>query len=193
MSVEVDEVRTRSTDERRSESIGVRSVWAAVLHDLRLMLVALWLGSAVFFSATVAPSAFGVLRARNVPYANEAAGTIVTRTLGVVNVAGFAIALFLLASAFAFRRRAKPRLFALEIVSAIVFAIATAVGQWIIAARMLGLRAAMGRPIDEVPAGDSLRASFNALHGYSVAALGVAIIAAGVLLLVISRRGTNRG
>ncbi|MDT4965496.1 MAG: hypothetical protein QOJ64_233 [Acidobacteriota bacterium] len=193
MGVEVEETRTRIADQRRSESIGVGSVWAAVLRDLRLMLVALWLGSAVFFSATVAPSAFGVLRARNVPYANEAAGTIVTRTLGVVNTAGFVIALFLLASAFAFRRRAKPRLFALEIISTIVLAIATAVGQWIIAARMLGLRAAMGRPIDDVPADDALHASFNTLHGYSVAALGIAIIAAAVLLLVISRRGTNRG
>jgi hypothetical protein len=46
----------------------------------------------------------------------------------------------------------------------------------------------MGRPIDEVPAEDPLRVSFNSLHGYSVMALGVAIIAAVVALLLITRR-----
>jgi hypothetical protein len=47
----------------------------------------------------------------------------------------------------------------------------------------------MGRPIDEVAADDSLRLSFNSLHGYSVMALGLAIIAAALALLLIARRG----
>jgi hypothetical protein len=46
----------------------------------------------------------------------------------------------------------------------------------------------MGRPIDEVAANDPLRLGFNSLHGYSVMALGVAIIAAAVALLLIARR-----
>ena len=154
-----------------------------------MLLTALWLGGAVFFSATVAPSAFGVLRARGVPYANEAAGTIVTRTLSVINTGGFIIALLLLASAFLFRRGVKRRAFLLEIISLAVLAIATGAGQWIIAARMLALRAAMGRPIDDVAAGDPLRVSFNSLHGYSVTTLAIAIIVAAIALLLIARRG----
>jgi hypothetical protein len=162
---------------------------AAFVRDVRLLLIALWLGGAVFFSATVAPSAFGVLRARGIVYANEAAGSIVTRTLSILNTGGFIIALLLLLSAFLFHQSVKRRAFLAEIISLVLVAIATGVGQWIIAARMLDLRAAMGRPIDDVAADDPLRVSFNSLHGYSVTALGMGIIAAAVVLLLIARRG----
>jgi hypothetical protein len=53
---------------------------------------------------------------------------------------------------------------------------------------MLALRSAMGRPIDDVALDDPLRTAFSSLHGYSVMALGVAIISAAVALLLISRR-----
>lgn len=161
---------------------------ASVLRDVRLLLIALWLGGAVFFSAAVAPSAFAALRARNVPYANEAAGSIVTRTLAVLNTGGFVIALALLVTAFLFRRNVKRRAFLAETVSLALLAAATGVGQWVIAARMVQLRAAMGRPIDDVPADDPLRLAFGALHGYSVAALAAGIVAAAVALLLIARR-----
>lgn len=188
MSVEVEEARTELEATPRAETVE-RSGWlATVLRDVRLLLIALWLGGAVFFSATVAPSAFGVLRARGVPYANEAAGSIVTRTLSVVNTSGFILALLLLASAFLFRQGTKRRALLAEIVSLALLAIATGVGQWIIAARMIALRAAMGRPIDDVAADNPLRVSFNSLHGYSVTALSVGIIAAAVALLLIARR-----
>jgi hypothetical protein len=173
---------------RSAETLEQGGWLVAVVRDVRLLLIALWLGGAVFFSATVAPSAFGVLRARNVVYANEAAGSIVTRTLSVVNTSGFILALLLLASAFLFREGIKRRVLTLEIISLAILAIATGVGQWVIAAKMLALRAAMGRPIDEVAVDDPLRASFNSLHGYSVTALAIAIIAAAVALLLIARR-----
>jgi hypothetical protein len=160
----------------------------SVLRDVRLLLIALWLGGAVFFSAAVAPSAFGVLRERGIAYANEAAGSIVTRTLSTLNTGGFLIALFLLATAFLYRRGVRRRAFLTEVVSLLVVAIATGVGQWVIAARMSALRTAMGRPIDDVAAADPLRVAFGSLHGYSVMALGVAIIAAAVALLLIARR-----
>lgn len=192
MSVEAEHAGAGVSTMRKTTSDDVVSLWATVLRDVRLLLVSLWLGGAVFFSATVAPSAFAVLRARNVPYANEAAGAIVTRTLAVVNIAGFVIALFLLASAFLFRKRTTRRAFAMETISSALMALATGVGQWLIAARMIALRAAMGRPIDDVAVDDSLRISFNSLHGYSVAALGVAIIAAAVTLLLIARRNRDQ-
>ncbi|MBA2733078.1 MAG: DUF4149 domain-containing protein [Acidobacteria bacterium] len=188
MSVEVEESRTGITTARRAEAVKRSGRIVALVRDIRLLLIALWLGGAVFFSATVAPSAFGVLRARNVAYANEAAGSIVTRTLAVLNTGGFIIALLLLASAFLFRQGVKRRAFLAETISLAVIALATGIGQWIIAARMLALRAGMGRPIDDVASDDPLRVSFNGLHGYSVMALSVAIIAAAVTLLLIARR-----
>jgi hypothetical protein len=184
MSVEVRE-NEAAVSARAGESAGRL---AALVRDARLLLVALWLGGAVFFSAAVAPAAFAVLRARGVPYANEAAGSIVTRTLSLLNTGGFVLALALLLSAFLFRQGAGRRAFLAETVALAVLALATGVGQWVIAARMLQLRAAMGRPIDDVAADDPLRLTFGTLHGYSVAALGVAIIAAAVVLLLIARR-----
>jgi hypothetical protein len=189
MSVETEEGRAEVSVQRQVEKIE-RSGWLSTLvRDVRLLLVALWLGGAVFFSTTVAPSAFGVLRARGVTHANEAAGSIVTRTLSVLNTGGFILALVLLASAFLFHRGIKRRTFLAETISLAVVAITTGVGEWIIAARMIALRTAMGQPIDEVAVDNPLRVSFDNLHGYSVAALGVAIIAAAVALLLIARRG----
>jgi hypothetical protein len=189
MSVEIEESRPEISARRAAEIAGQSGgSLAAIVRDVRLLLIALWLGGAVFFSATVAPSAFNVLRARGVAYANEAAGSIVTRTLSILNTGGFIIALLLLLSAFLFRQGVRRRAFFAEIISLVLVAITTGVGQGIIAARMLGLRAAMGRPIDDVTADDPLRVSFNSLHGYSVMALGVAIIAAAVVLLLIARR-----
>ena len=189
MSVEIEEGRVGMTTAQRAGTVARSGRLVSVVRDVRLLLIALWLGAAVFFSATVAPSAFGVLRARNVVYANEAAGSIVTRTLAVVNTGGFIIALLLLASAFLFHQGVKRRAFLAEIISLSVLSITTGIGQWIIAARMLALRAAMGQPIDDVAIDDPLRVSFNSLHGYSVTALGMAIIAAVIALLLIARRG----
>ncbi|MDQ3818194.1 MAG: DUF4149 domain-containing protein [Acidobacteriota bacterium] len=189
MSVEVGGSKRSVTAAGRAGPVERSDALLRIVRDVRLMLVALWLGGAVFFSAAVAPIAFSVLRARNVIYANEAAGTIVTRALSIINTGGFIIALVLLASAFLFREGATRRAFFAETISLAVVAVATGVGQWVIAARMVALRAAMVRPIDDVPVDDPLKVSFNSLHGYSVAALGVAIIAAAVALLVIARRG----
>jgi hypothetical protein len=46
----------------------------------------------------------------------------------------------------------------------------------------------MGRPIDQMAQTDPLRVAFNSLHGYSVFALGIGMLAAVVALLLIARR-----
>ena len=153
-------------------------------------MLAAWLGAALFFGAVVAPAAFGVLRSFGLPNASEIAGSIVTRTLGVINVAGFVIALLLLATAL-LRRQAQTRLtLIIECVCLAVIALTTAVGHWWIAARMRALRVAMELPIDQVAVADPRRAEFNALHGYSVKALGIAMIA-GLVALVLMGRGVR--
>lgn len=153
----------------------------------RFAFLAAWLGAALFFGAVVAPAAFGVLRSFGLPNASEIAGSIVTRTLGVINIAGFAIAVLLLVTAF-LRREAQTRIgLIIECVGIGVIALTTALGHWWIAARMRALRAAMELPIDQIAAADPRRIEFNALHGYSVKALGIAMIAGLVALVFMGR------
>ncbi|HYG10912.1 MAG TPA: DUF4149 domain-containing protein [Pyrinomonadaceae bacterium] len=158
--------------------------WRA-LGDARLLLLGMWLGAAVFFSFAVAPGAFAVLPAR------ELAGAIVTRTIGIVNVGGCLVALLLLATAFARRGAATRRAWILEVIALALVALATGVGHWVVSARMAALRIAMGRPIDEVAASDPLRLAFNSLHGYSVAAMTTAMLAAIVAFILIARRNRS--
>jgi hypothetical protein len=141
----------------------------------------------MFFSFAVAPGAFAVLPAR------ELAGAIVTRTISVVNVAGFIVGLLLLATAFARRgARAARRAWLLEVGALALVTVAAGVGQWVIAAGMQSLRLSMGRPIDELAASDPLRLAFNDLHGYSVAAMTTAMLAALVAFILIARRNRRQ-
>lgn len=163
------------------------ALWLRGLHGLRLLAVAVWLGSAVFFSAAVAPSAFAVLQSR------ELAGALVSRTLTILNVGGFVAGLVLLAGALVGRRFARWYAWIAEMIALAVVAAATFVGQFVIAARMGALRAQMGKPIEEVAADDPLRVAFNALHANSVTALSVAMLAAAVALFLIARRINKSG
>jgi hypothetical protein len=159
------------------------------INHLRIALLAAWLGIAIYFSAVVAPGAFGVLRSFNLPNAGEIAGTIVTRTLYVVNLSGLLVSLFLLVTAFVVKKYYGRASFILHSGLLIIVAIFAAVGEWVIAAKMRGLRAAMHGQIDQVQLNDPYRIAFAALHGYSVAALSVAMIAALVVivLMILSR------
>ena len=159
-----------------------------LLIILKLFLLAFWLGAALFFSVAVAPAAFSVLRGFAVANASEIAGTLVTRTLGIVNISGFVVGLILLATTLSVRRHIGKRAFVVQCISAIVLAASTGVGHWVIAARMRALRVAMLLPIDQVAADDPRRAAFNDLHGYSVTALGVAMIAALIAFLTVAYR-----
>jgi uncharacterized membrane protein YqaE (UPF0057 family) len=163
----------------------------AIINDLRMLLLGLWLGAAVYFSSVVAPSVFSVLRAFQLPNVGEIAGTLVTRTLSVINVSGFIISLFLLPTAVAFGRGFGKRSFFLELAALIVLTVSTGVGQWVIAAKMRALRVAMVLPVDQVAIDDLRRVAFNRLHGYSVTALSIAMIAALIAFLIIAYRARS--
>jgi hypothetical protein len=160
------------------------------MNSTRLILLACWFGAALFFGAVVAPAAFGVLRSFGLPNANEIAGSIVTRSLSVINIAGFLLALLLLLSLIV-RRSAGRVSFIVECICLVLIGLATAIGHWVIAARMRALRAAMVVPIDQIAADDPRRVAFGALHGYSVNALGLAMIAALVALVLMARNLRN--
>lgn len=110
-----------------------------------------------------------------------------TRSLSVINVAGFLLSL-LLSLTLVLRRNSMGRAaFIGECICLGVIALATGVGHWVIAARMRALRAAMELPIDQIATDDARRIAFNSLHGYSVNALGLAMIAALVALVLMAR------
>ena len=160
---------------------------ARIADELKSTLLGLWLGAALFFSAVVAPAVFAVLRQFNLVNANEIAGTVVTRTLTVINVTGFLIGLVVLVAALIWRTSSGIA-FAIRILSLATLTITTAIGHWVVAARMLALRTAMAVPIDRVPSDDPRRQAFNSLHGYSVALLSGAMIGA-IIAIVMTRRG----
>jgi hypothetical protein len=160
----------------------------AIINDIRLLLLALWLGAAMLFGAVVAPSAFAVLKTFHLSNSSEIAGNIVNRVLSVINTSGFIVSLLLLLSVFTIKRGSGQRLLFVEITSLAVVAITTGIGQWVIAAKMHALRAALALSIDQIAADDSRRVAFNSLHGYSVAVLAIAMIAALVAFLAAAHR-----
>lgn len=163
-----------------------------MLNKINVSLLSLWLGAAVFFSAVVAPAAFGVLRQLDVANAGEIAGAIVNRSLRVVNLSGFLIGLLVLLITLGLARKRKLT-FVLQALSLLVMATATAVGHWVVAARMHALRTAMVVPIDRVDLSDPRRIAFDQLHGYSVGLLSAAMLAAilAIVLIVLRPQGES--
>lgn len=149
--------------------------------DIRLLLLGLWLGATVYFIA-VAQSAFAVLPQR------ELAGAVVGRTLAVLNYAGLAISLILLATSFLHGRGVNRFWLWAERFLLLLIVAACAVSQFVIGFWLLSLRVQMGRPIDEVAADDPLRIQFNNLHEYSVWVLMAAMAAALIAFFIISNR-----
>lgn len=149
--------------------------------DLRLLLLSVWLGSAVFFIA-VAQSAFAVLPQR------ELAGAVVNRTLSILNFGGLAIALILILTSFAGSKSFGRVSVWSERFLLMIIAAACAAGQFVIGLWLSMLRSQMGRPIDEVPADDPLRIQFNSLHQWSEWVLVAGIAAALIAFFIILNR-----
>ena len=156
------------------------------LSNIRLLLIGLWLGAAVFFSFAVAPSAFGVLRTLQIANFSSVAGEIVSRNLMIINISGLVIGVILLASSFV--GSALTNRFALwtERILLLFLIVACAVGQFVIALWLRFVKAELGKPIDEVALDDPLRIKFNNLHEYSVWVLIAAMIAAIIVFFIIS-------
>jgi hypothetical protein len=146
-----------------------------------LLLLGLWLGSMMFFSFAVAPSAFAVLPSRHL------AGLIVGNTLVKVEVIGLAIGLALLLIQI-IKSRTRATSGKLHLLFLVVGLATMAALRFWISPAMNSLRLAMGNEIDRVPVTDPLRIQFNDLHQYSVSLMGTAIVA-GLALLFFTVRG----
>ena len=169
----------------------MRTEVTSFIRQLRLLLLGLWLGAAVFFGMAVAPALFNVLRSAGLVNANELAGQVVTRLLGFINRGGIEIALFLLITAFFVNRNRSRLAQVVEVISIAIMAIMTGVSNWIISARMIQLRASMGT-IDQVSPADPRRIEFDALHRYSVMVMGVALVAGLIAFFFASRSNASQ-
>ena len=151
------------------------------LTDFRLLLLAIWLGAALFFIA-VAQSAFAVLPER------ELAGAVVNRTLSVLNFAGLAVSIILLVSSLLTAKSTKRFWVWTERILLLIITAACAIGQFVIGLWLSVVRAQMGRSIDQVPADDPLRVQFNNLHEWSVWVLMTGMAAALIAFFIIANR-----
>lgn len=149
--------------------------------DIRLLLLAVWLGAAVFFIG-VAQSSFAVVADR------ELAGALVGRNLTILNFAGMGIAALLILTSMIGTARAGVLWVWIERFLLLLIAAACAVQQFVIGFWMSSLRSQMGRPIDEVAVDDPLRMQFNQLHQYSEWTLTAAMIAALIAFFIIANR-----
>jgi hypothetical protein len=155
---------------------------------IEMLLLAVWLGSMIFFSFAVAPSAFAVLPSR------EMAGALVTSTIGKVEILGLIIGpLLLLIQLTSWRSRAaSAKVTTLRAILLLMMIAAAAASRFWVSAKMVSLRQAMGGVIDDVAATDPLRIEFNAMHGYSVGLMTAALLAGFVVLFLTVRSWLKR-
>lgn len=153
-----------------------------------VLLVAVWLGSMMFFSFAVAPSAFAVLPTR------ELAGAMVTSSISKVEVLGLIIGpLLILFQVVGWRaRRASATTKSIRLVLIGVMTSAAALSRFWISPTMVSLRGSMNGSIDDLALTDPLRVQFNDLHQYSVGAMSVALFAGLAVLFLTVRSWLKR-
>jgi hypothetical protein len=164
------------------------TAWQQVIAFAEVLLVSVWLGSMIFFSFAVAPSAFAALPTR------ELAGKIVTSAISKVEMLGLIIGPLLILIQLSARRarQVTGRAGALRLILLCVMIAMAALSRFWVSAKMVSLRLAMGGMIDEVPATDPLRVQFNDLHQYSVGFMATAMLAGLVVLFLTVRSWLRR-
>ena len=144
---------------------------------LLIFSLVVWIGSIVFFTFVVAPTVFSSLPARDV------AGTIVGRSLGALHRIGLTCGVIFIAATF------LATLKQVRILRGLVglMLLCTAFSQFRITPQMESIRAAVGGPIQALPAKDAGRATFDRLHQTSVILEGIVLLAGVGAVAVLSR------
>jgi hypothetical protein len=153
--------------------------------DMRLLILAIWLGAAVFFIG-VAQSAFAVIEQR------ELAGSVVGRNLTILHFGGMVIAVLLIVMSLVGSGKVSKFWLWVERFLLLIIGSSCAVGQFVIGFWLSSIRAQIGRPIDEVATDDPLRIQFNTLHQYSEWVLLIAMAAALIAFFIIANRKFNK-
>jgi hypothetical protein len=145
---------------------------------LQLATLAIWLGAAAFFSVGVAPALFAVLPSRSL------AGEVVGRLLPPVFYSGILIGIVVIITqlrahgGWSWRGRETAGL---------VMVAACAIAQLVVAPRIDRVRSEIGGPVEALALDDPRRVAFGRLHGFSVAWLGIAMLAAIVAAVLAVR------
>jgi hypothetical protein len=141
-------------------------------------VLALWLGAAGLLSISVAPSLFAVLPSRTM------AGAVVGRILPPVFYAGIAIGVLVLTLQVV---QGRGWSWGGREIAGLLMIVACVIAQLGIGPRIARLREEIGRPIEELAVDDARRVAFGRLHGFSVAWLGLAMLAAIVATIIAAR------
>jgi hypothetical protein len=151
------------------------------LRFLMFLALVVWLGGVIFFPV-VAASAFSVLPTRHL------AGSLVSRSLGILHWMGIVSALLFLAASMLYCRlstgSAHP-LAARHLLIVLMLAL-TLVSQFGVTPKMAALRTSMGE-IDAVPANDPARMKFDGLHQWSTRLEG-GVLVIGIVVLYLTAR-----
>ena len=138
-----------------------------------IILLAAWIGVAVFVAAVIAPAAFAVLPTRAL------AGALVGEALPVLFVTGIVVgAIAIVLHGSASRTTAAGGLVLL-----------TGNGvALMIEHRLHALLVSIGGPIDSITITDPRRIAFGRMHGLSVLMMAIGVAGASVALVVLMRR-----
>ena len=151
------------------------------LSDIRLLLIGLWLGAAVFF-AGVAQAAFAVLPQRDL------AGAVVGRSLSIVDYAGIVIGGVLILTSILGSARVNKLWLWVERFLLLVIVAACAIEEFVLGIWMAAIRSQVSGPIENAAADDPLKIRFDQLHQYSEWVLLAAMIAALLTFFIIANR-----
>ena len=143
---------------------------------VHVLFLAVWFGAGLAFMMIVAPDVFDVLDSR------QAAGDVIAKVVDHLDLFGLVAGpVILLSLLVGYLPLAVP--LRLRAAAAVVMTVLAGVsGRWL-SPRMVELRNAMGRPIDDVAASDPLKVQFTNLHTASEAMMFVHV-ALALLLLV---------
>lgn len=139
------------------------------------LLLAAWLGAALYFTVVVTRAAFAVLPSRTM------AGALVGQTLPVLFDTGMVVGAVLVATAlFASSGAARTA----SLVGGIAIVVLCALARFVILARIAQLRLTLPAAIDSLAVTDPARRAFGQLHALSVGALGLAMLM-GIMVAVV--------
>jgi hypothetical protein len=158
-----------------------------VLAFIETLLITIPLGSMLFFSFAVAPSAFSVLPSRHL--AGQLVTSVISKLEWLIMIAGL---LLISVTAFTWRLWSGRVGKAVRVTLVAAMVAMAAASRYLITPRMVSLRSAMGRIIDDVPANDPLRVEFNGLHQVSVGLMGLAMLSGLIVLFLTVRLWVRR-
>jgi Domain of unknown function (DUF4149) len=142
------------------------------------LLLAAWLGAALYFTVVVTRAAFAVLPSRTM------AGALVGQTIPVLFDTGMVVGAVLVATAlFASSGATRTTLLA----GGVAVVVLCALARFVIVARITRLRLSLPAAIDSLAVTDPARRAFGLLHALSVGALGLAMLTGIVAAVVLAR------